>query len=274
MIEDPRFTRLGFGVTGPHAGLAVSRGATQDMIKAALDAGASFFDTGPAYGRGEGEKRLGTAIRAFGRDKFFVCTKAGIGTDRRRDFSAGGVEMSIKASLARLKTEHIDLLLLHGASAEELTPRLIRRLNAFKERGMLRHIGVCGRGSELDAAIELGVFDAMMAPLNPTLDETMIDRLRRAKAAGMSVIGIEIMAGVRRRSGIPLSMRDLWYLARATKQKLTGNVPATHELDAPAALGWALEQDCADAVVCLSTRPAHIAANAAVAGLEAGPAIA
>ena len=273
MIKDPRFTRVGFGVTGPHAGPAVSRRATREMIKTALDGGASFFDTGPAYGRGEGERRLGAAIGEFGRDKFFVCTKAGIGTDRRRDFTAGGVEMSIRDSLTRLNTDHIDLLLLHGAAAEELTPRLIRRLQAFKDRGMLRHIGVCGRGPELDAAIELGVFDAVMAPLNPMLDDTMLDRLRRAQAAGLSVIGIEIMAGVRRPSSIPLSLRDLWYLARATKRKLTGHAPASHALDAPAALRWALNQACADAVVCLSTRPAHIAANAAVAGLEAGAAI-
>lgn len=274
MIDDARFTRVGFGVTGPHAGPAVSRRATQHMIRTALDAGAHFFDTGPAYGGGEGERRLGAAIRAFGRDNFFVCTKAGIGTDRRRDFTAGGIEMSIRDSLTRLETEHIDLLLLHGAAAEELTPRLIRRLQAFKQRGMLRHIGVCGRGPELDAAIELDVFDAVMAPLHPMLDDTMTDRLSRARAAGLFVIGIEIMAGVRRPAGIPLSLRELWYLARAAKQKLTGRSPVTHSLDAPAALRWALDQDCADAVVCLSTRPAHIAANAAAAGLEAGPAIA
>ena len=268
MIDTPAFSRLGFGVTGPHAGWAVSRQNTQDMIRQAIALGVTFFDTGPAYGHGEGERRLGAALKGVPRDTVFVATKAGIGPDRRRDFSAGGVEMSFKGSLERLGLDHIDLLLLHGPAPGELTDRLIRRLTAFREHGSVRHIGVCGRGAELDAAIDAGVFDAIMAPVNAGLSEAETARLHRARNAGMSVIGIEVMAGARRR-GPPLSRSDLWYWARRMKQAALGRTPAGVDHTPQRGLTWALENAPADALVCLTTRPANLAENARLAGLEA-----
>ena len=62
MIETDSFSRLGFGVTGPHAGLGAGRGMTTRLIHQAVDQGVTFFDTGPAYGKGEAERRLGAAL--------------------------------------------------------------------------------------------------------------------------------------------------------------------------------------------------------------------
>ncbi|WP_203292018.1 aldo/keto reductase [Maricaulis parjimensis] len=267
MIDDAAFSRLGFGVTGPHAGLGLSRSATQSLIRQAVDLGVTLFDTGPAYGNGEAEKRLGQALRSVPRHQVFITTKAGVHAGRKRDFSPGAVEMSFKDSLDRLGSGHIDLLLLHGPSPDELDARLIRRLEAFKERGMLRHIGVCGRGPELDTAIDLGAFDAIMAPVNAGLDTASRDRLQRARQAGMSVIGIEVMAGAAPKSALPASRGDLWYAARRVKQVLTGHAPAGSGQDASEALDWALKSELADALVFLTTRQRNLEANARAAGL-------
>ncbi len=269
VIGDAAFSRLGFGVTGPHAGLGLSRSATEGLIRHAVHLGVTLFDTGPAYGRGEGEKRLGRALKSISRDRVFITTKAGIHPGKKRDFSPGAVEMSFKDSLERMGCGHIDLLLLHGPSPEEMDPRLIRRLEAFKDRGMLRHIGVCGRGSELDAAIELGVFDAIMAPVNDGLDAPARDRLRRARDGGMSVIGIEVMAGAAKPSALPLTRGDWWYAARRLKQGLTGTTPSSSGRPAIEALEWALHSDLADAVICLTTRARNLETNARLAGLPA-----
>ena len=273
MISSPAFSRIGFGVTGPHASWLVSKRTTIRLIQSAFEHGITLFDTGPAYGRGEGEKRLGEAIKALPREQVFISTKAGIHPGRRRDFSAGAVEMSIKESLARLKTSYIDLLLLHGPAPEELTERLINRLRAFKDRGMIRHIGICGRGAEIDKAIELtsssNCFDALMAPLNPALDETAIKRLERAKDANLSVIAIEVMAGVQRSTRMPRSISDLWYLARSSKQKLSGTTTTPHALTAQDALKWTLNRPFCNAALCLTTKTNHLSSNAAAAGLEA-----
>ncbi|WP_417310359.1 aldo/keto reductase [Devosia sp.] len=271
MSDPAAFSRLGFGVTGPHASLAVSRRGSQRLIAEAIDLGITLFDTGPAYGRGEGERRLGEALRGRRRDGLFIATKAGIDIDRHRDFSAGGIEMSVRGSLERLRTPYIDLLLLHGPSAAEMSDRLIRRLEALRERGMVRQIGVCGRGPELDAAIDLGVFDALMAPVHAGLDTAALARLARASEAGMKVIGIEaISASAAPDLRLPASRADLWYLARAAKRALTA--AKTQRITAPpgGALKWALARGGVDAVVCLTTRSANLAANARQAGLAAG----
>tara|TARA_R110002072_G_scaffold86511_2_gene195165 strand:- start:1114 stop:1989 length:876 start_codon:yes stop_codon:yes gene_type:complete len=269
----PTFSRLGFGVTGPHASPAVSRRESGRLIAEAIELGITLFDTGPAYGRGEGERRLGTALHGRPRDKLYIATKAGIDIDRHRDFSAGAVEMSLRGSLERLQTQYVDLLLLHGPSAADMSERLIRRLDALRERGMIRQIGICGRGPELDAAIKLGAFDVLMAPVNPGLDAAALARLARAAQAGMKVIGIEALSGAAR-SGLrlPRSRADLWYLARAAKQAMTGTHTPPLAVPAKGALKWTLDQTGVSAVVCLTTRSANLAANARLAGLDARPA--
>jgi D-threo-aldose 1-dehydrogenase len=269
VIGDPAFSRLGFGVTGPHAGWAMPRHETRSLIRRAVGLGITFFDTGPAYGRGEAERRLGDGLKAIPRDKVFVATKAGIGPGGRRDFSAGAVEMSLKASLDRLGTGRIDLLLLHGPAPEEITDKLLRHLHAFRDRGMVRHLGVCGRGPELDTAIDTGAFDALMAPVNAGISEADTARLHRARAAGLSVIGIEVMAGARRGPRFPRSRSDLWYQARRLKQSLTGHIPTGPATSPQHGLTWALDNAPADALVCLTTRHANLAENARLAALEA-----
>ena len=266
----PGFSRLGFGVSGPHASLTLPARQTERLIREALELGVSLFDTGPAYGGGEAEKRLDRALKGR-RERAFVATKAGIGTDRQRDFSPGAIEMSLKASLGRLGMGHVDLLLLHGPAPHELTDRLFDRLDAFRTRGLFRSLGVCGRGAELDAALDSGRIDALMAPVHAGLDDTALARLDRARADGLAVIGIETMAGARRPTGLPFSPGEAWYALRRMKRALTGTTPpAPAEAQSPAeALKWALARPACDAVVCLTTKPANLQANAAAADLEA-----
>lgn len=268
MIDSPAFSRLGFGVSGPHASWGMSRHATEDLIRRAVGLGITLFDTAPSYGRGEAERRLGRALKTVPRDKVFVSTKAGIGPRGRRDFSAGAVEMSLRASLDRLSMDHVDLLLLHGPAPTEMSDKLIRHLQAFRERGMVRYLGVCGRGGELDAAIDTGAFQAIMAPVNPGLSDTETARLERARAAGLRVLGIEVMAGTTRRR-LPRSRSDLWYWARQTRRSLLGTAPAVPVNTPQLGLKWALENGPADALVCLTTRHANLAENARLAALEA-----
>jgi len=260
--------RLGFGVTGPHASLFASRTATTRLVRKAIEHSITLFDTGPAYGAGRAEKRLGDALRGIPRDKVFLSTKAGIGSDRQRDFSPGGIEMSLKASLLRLGTTHVDLLLLHGPAPEELTPKLLRHLDAFRERGLFHHLGICGRGAELACAADIDAIDTVMAPLNPSLSTEALNRLERLKAAGVRIIGIEVMKGAAASARLPLSPASAWYSARHVKHMLTGQLAQRGDRSPREALSWALDHPLADSVVSLTTKPAHLEENARLAGLE------
>lgn len=268
MLNNPAFSRLGFGVTGPHASLIGSGAQTRALVHACVEQGVTLFDTGPAYGAGRAEKRLGDALRGIRRDTVFLSTKAGVHAGGYRDFSAGAVEMSLRESLARLNTDHIDLLLLHGPSPEELTDKLIRHLEAFKTRGMIRHLGICGRGPELETAARISVMDAVMAPLNPDLSAQELNRLENCKKAGQSVIGIEVMKGAAKSARLPLTPSSTWYFARHIKQVVLGRAAPASDRTPQQALSWALDHPLSDSVISLTTSLTHLDANARLAGLE------
>lgn len=259
---------LAFGVTGPLASPAVSAARTRELVRTALAQGITVFDTGPAYGDGRAERRLGKALRGVREDRICLMTKAGIHAGKRRDFSPGAIEMSLKESLERLNRKRVDILWLHGPAPDELTPALLRHLGAFQARGLFDVLGVCGRGAELDAAIDMDEITALMAPVNSSLDRTGIARLERAKARSMTVMGIEALAGSVRQARLSPRPADLWYLARRIKQGLTGSVPEETGLPPQAALKWALDRPFCDTVVSSTTNPVHLTANAALAGLE------
>lgn len=250
------FSRLGLGITGPHASAAVSRDATVALIAAAVAAGVTLFDTGPMYGDGEGERRLGAALKGLRRDDVFICTKARtwpLKADTGPAMApADRVRRSLEASLHRLGVDRVDALLLHGPAPTDFTPPLMAALERLRGEGVVGRLGVCGRGAELDAALDVPAFDLMMAPLSGPL--------ARAAAQGVTVMAIETMRGKASPWRIPRSRADLWYLARAARDALRGVPPP----DA-GGIGAALGRPAVRTVVVQTTRLAHLRANAAAA---------
>ena len=105
-------SEIGFGAWGI-GGRTVgttSYGDTDDRtsvaaLRAALDAGITFFDTSAAYGNGHSEELIGQAFKGS-RAKMIVATKAGYEAwDRPPDFSAAAITASIEASLRRLDSD-------------------------------------------------------------------------------------------------------------------------------------------------------------------------
>lgn len=124
--------RLGFGAA-PVGNLyqAISDKAAQDTILEAFERGIRYFDTAPHYGFGLSESRLGAALVGK-RKQVVLSTKVGRllvptrSTDLIRhgfantpalepifDYSYDAVMRSFEASLERLQTDHIDILLAH-----------------------------------------------------------------------------------------------------------------------------------------------------------------
>jgi aryl-alcohol dehydrogenase-like predicted oxidoreductase len=88
-------------------------------VRAALDAGITYFDVAPAYGGTRAETVLGRALAGVPRDRFVLSTKAGKYTDPDSygadtlDYSRARVRRSWEESAARLGVDHIDILYLH-----------------------------------------------------------------------------------------------------------------------------------------------------------------
>ncbi len=264
-------SRLGFGVSGPHGTALLPSRATRMLVEQAFEGGVRVFDSAPAYGAGEAEKRLGRALACLPRSDVFVTTKAGVcsaGLARRiRDFSPDGLERSIRASLSRLGLEGVDGLILHGPAPLELTPALLARLSDMKTAGAFRHLGVAGRGAELDAALETGAFKILMAPVHPFIGEAARSRLRAARGAGIAVMGIEAAGDGPPPLRLPRKASDLYALARRLRTGGTDGPRAAM----PDALADPVLDGLADCVVMTTTRTEHLAANiGAMAALGAG----
>ena len=112
--------------------------------RTALDLGMNFIDVSPFYGRGMAEVMLGLGLRDVPRDSYQLCSKAGRYTDKHLDYSAKRMEESLHTSLQRLKTDHLDILLLHDPefiSLPQVWEETIPAIQKFKEQGKVRAIG-------------------------------------------------------------------------------------------------------------------------------------
>ena len=94
--------------------LSVEKAA--DMIRTASEEGINFFDHATCYGDGEAETRFGDAFPLTGlkREDVIIQSKCGLHFDRKEfDWSRDDILSSAEASLRRLKTDYLDVLLLH-----------------------------------------------------------------------------------------------------------------------------------------------------------------
>jgi diketogulonate reductase-like aldo/keto reductase len=110
-------------------------------LRAGLDAGATLIDTAEMYGDGRSEELVGEAI-AGRRNKVFLVTKV-----YPHNASRKGVPAACERSLRRLKTDRIDLYLLHWRGNVPLAETLAA-FSALKAAGKIRHYGV----SNLDSS--------------------------------------------------------------------------------------------------------------------------
>jgi len=160
------------------------------LIHQAIDAGINFIDTARGYGRSE--EVLGHALQDR-RDKVILATKVS-GYDPQGKLLQGDslrqhMEESIATSLRLLRTDTIDLLMLHSAPVELLQDgEAIQLLAQFKQKGLARTIGASTYGSKAPRlAIKLGL-DALQVAYN-ILDQRLADEiLPLAEAKGVGII--------------------------------------------------------------------------------------
>ena len=118
--------------------------ASIELVQAALGAGCNFFDTAPGYGNGASEQLLGKALQGR-RGQAVLCTKYGHADPEKMDFSAAGLRRSLEASLRRLQTDHVDVLLLHNPPGDLLDATkaadLYAELEALQREGKVRAFG-------------------------------------------------------------------------------------------------------------------------------------
>ncbi len=114
------------------------------IVEAAADAGCNFFDTAPGYASGRSEELLGRALKPL-RSKILLCSKFGHSPEGVTDFGVAALRPSIDASLKRLQTDYLDVVLVHNPPADVLdgnSTALYEELERLKDGGVLRSYGV------------------------------------------------------------------------------------------------------------------------------------
>lgn len=206
---------LGFGCSGLMS--AGSSEYRQRLLATAFDHGIRHFDVAPTYGSGFAEAELAKFIESR-RDQVFICTKFGMvrptpaqlvverlalqvgkgsgavrewvrrrRAGRSRQFDLPQVKASVESSFRALRTDRIDLLLLHDPLAEDsASSALIEYLQSLKAAGRIGDFGVSGEPEEIARTLsgQPGVYGAIQ------FENSIVERnLRRLSVpAGCRVI--------------------------------------------------------------------------------------
>jgi D-threo-aldose 1-dehydrogenase len=223
-------TRLGLG-TAEIGGLykPVSDEAATRLVTHAWDAGVRYFDTAPLYGYGNGERRLGLALRGRERDAFTLSTKVGrllvprdavpagatidpqsrggvedafyVDTPPVRpvfDYSADAVTRSLEESLKRLRLDRVDIAYIHDPDDhwEAAIGGGYPALHALRDAGVVRAIGAgMNQAAMLARFAREGDFDVfMLAGRYTLLDQSGLEELiPLCVEKGISVVAAGIM---------------------------------------------------------------------------------
>ncbi len=140
---------VGFGcwpMAGDRYG-AIEDGEAVKAIHRALDRGINCVDTAPAYGAGHAEELVARALEGRRKDVILV-TKCGVRVPPPgqpgpiRDASRGNILAEIDASLKRLRTDWVDVLLVHWPDAGTPFEESMRGLEEVVTSGRARFVGV------------------------------------------------------------------------------------------------------------------------------------
>lgn len=226
---------LGFG-TSPMTG-----GLTADTVAAALKAGYRHIDTARKYGT---ERAVGDAMRASGipRDDIFLTTKVSHENLHADDFAR-----SVDESLAALKVDFVDLLLVHWPNPNIALDETMPALAKAKRQGLARHIGVANFNvALLDQAIKLcpEPLVALQAEYHPYLDQS------------------KLLAAVRQRGLVFIAYCPLGRGRLFDDPVLSEIAKARGRSIAQVALRWLIQQNIA--VIPFSSNPQRIVDNSRV----------
>lgn len=125
----------------------VSDREAREVVAEAFDLGITYFDVSPYYGLTLAEARLGQALASLPRVKLVLSTKAGRYGDQVFDFSRARIARSIDESLARLKTDYLDIVLLHDiefGDPVQVVEEGWRALVDARQAGKVRYAGASG----------------------------------------------------------------------------------------------------------------------------------
>ena len=193
-MEKRRLGRTGFEVSalgfggGPVGFLGTEQDKVTTIVNYLLDNGVNFIDTAAGYPGSE--EALGKAV-SHRRDEYVLVAKCGQAFDDLEGdaWSAQVIEQTVDRALRRLKTDHLDVMLLHSCEQEVLEKgEAVEALVRARDAGKIRHAGYSGDNDAVLYAAGLDAIDVVETSVN-IRDQANIDSLLpEAKRCDIGVI--------------------------------------------------------------------------------------
>jgi aryl-alcohol dehydrogenase-like predicted oxidoreductase len=280
------------GVGCNNFGRSVDEAGTARVVRAALDAGVTLFDTADIYGGTQSEVLLGRALGERRREAV-VATKFGMRVDdARRGAHPDYVRRACEDSLRRLGTDVIDLYQLHEPDPSVPIADTLGALDRLVTEGKVREVG-CSNFSvaQLREAAAVRTRAHFVSVQN---EYSLLQRapehdgvLAECARAGLAFLPYFPLADglltgkYRRGRPLPEGARLSAGTGRAAERLADANLARVERLAAVAearghsllelAVAWLLARPAVASVIAGATRPEQVVANAAAAAWQLGP---
>lgn len=278
---------LGSIAFGGHYG-PVARKQVTRTIRAAVDAGVTFFDTSPSYGAGLAEELLAEALIA---EEVTIATKVGGGIDSAGSFwfinSKTNILQQVEESLRRLRRDQIDLYLLQGPDNQTPIGETMDTLEHLRATGRIRYIGLGNPTVEvLLEALKHTRVDVVEIPYNILNRSSEMELLPFCRAARIGVLTCEpfcrgLLTGQMSitsafdeedlRTSDPLFRGDVFRRNIENVNRLHAYAHEQGLTMVQLALGWILQNPVVGTAVCGAKAPDQIGAAAGSAQVRLTP---
>lgn len=149
--DGKKLSKIGLGVS--RFGTRTPTGLASEMLQRFLAVGGTLVDTARNYyewvehGRGKSEEFLGRWMEANGcRERIVLSTKGGVSNEGKRfqvDLSREGLLTELRQSLEALRTDYLDIYLLHRDEPGRSVEEIMDSLQELADMGRCENIGVC-----------------------------------------------------------------------------------------------------------------------------------
>jgi len=267
--------------------------AAEPIVRCAVEAGVTFFDTADVYALGTGERVTGRLLAKLfpNRDDYVLATKVyfpmGPGPNDG-GLSRKHILSGIDASLARLGTDHVDLYQIHRWDGMTPVEETMAALDSVVQAGKARYIGASSMFAWQFAKAQRVAptpFVSMQNHYNLVYREEEREMIPLCADLGVGVLPYSplargLLAGNRGRGGVRRTLRagsdplaDEFY-AEDDFAVVDATVEVAAERGvAPAqvALAWLLSRPAVTAPIVGATRPEHVADAVAAVSLALDP---
>ena len=272
-------------------GVGVETERSRACLERAFELGINFIDTANVYGRGRAEEFLGAELAGRDRSSYVLATKLFFPmSDTDRGLSREQVLKQIDASLARLRTDYVDLYQCHRYDRETPLEETMEALTEVVRSGTARYIGFSDWNAEqIQAALELpGVEKFVSSQPQYSLlwrrpEREVFDLCRRNGISQIvySPLAQGVLTGKYRPGERPgtdtraASDEMGWAMGKFLSDRVLEGVERLRPIAdglgltlAQLSLAWILREENVASAIVGASRPEQVEANASASGIE------